>query len=82
MSIGESKNINVQITGLFVLNEKKAAEYIGMSISYLQHARYYGATGNRTPGPIFIRLGRSIRYLKSDLDKWLLKNRVDKTITC
>ena len=64
------------------ITKPRGYEHIGMSISYLQHARYYGATGNRTPGPIFIRLGRSIRYLKSDLDKWLLKNRVDKTITC
>ncbi|MCX7124245.1 MAG: DNA-binding protein [Gammaproteobacteria bacterium] len=61
-----------------VMNEKEASHYVGMSLSYLQHDRCYGVTGEKTPGPIFIKVGRSIRYLKSDLDEWLLKNRVSR----
>lgn len=61
-----------------VMCEKEAASYIGMSLSYLQHDRCHGVTGNKTQGPTFIRVGRSIRYLKSDLDDWLLKNRVHR----
>ena len=61
-----------------VMNEKEVSRYIGMSLSYLQHDRCYGVTGNKTPGPVFMKVGRSIRYLKSDLDEWLLKNRVER----
>jgi hypothetical protein len=61
-----------------VMTEKEASRYIGMSMSYLQHDRCYGVTGNKIPGPAFIRLGRSIRYLKPDLDGWLLENRVKR----
>lgn len=60
-----------------VLTEKEAADYIGMSLSYLQHHRSNGSLKNRTAGPIFIKAGRSIRYLRKDLDNWLTKNRVD-----
>lgn len=59
-----------------VFNEKEAACYIGMSVSYLQHTRSDGSVGDRTPGPIYIKVGRTIRYLKSDLDEWLIGNRV------
>lgn len=61
-----------------VLNEKQAANYIGMSLSYLQHDRCYGAIENKTPGPTFMRIGRSIRYLKTDLDEWLSQNRIER----
>jgi predicted DNA-binding transcriptional regulator AlpA len=30
-----------------------------------------GNRAKRTPAPPFIKIGRSIRYLKEDLDKWL-----------
>lgn len=59
-----------------VMTEKQASKYIGMSSSYLQHARCYGVTGDKTPGPTYLRFGRSIRYLRADLDDWLLGKRV------
>ena len=59
-----------------VMNEKEASSYIGMSLSYLQHARCDGKIKNRTPGPSFIRIGRTVRYLKSDLDHWVMRHRV------
>ena len=64
-----------------VIDEKKAlkavaaAEYISMSRSFLRRARMEGQVGNRTPGPNFIRRGRSILYLVSDLDAWLEEGR-------
>lgn len=61
-----------------VMNEKEASSYIGMSLSYLQHDRCYGAVANKTPGPVFVKIGKSIRYLKSDLDEWLKQNRVSR----
>lgn len=55
------------------LTEAHAAEYIGMSRSFLRQSRMNGNREGRTPAPPFIKLhpGRSIRYLKDDLDSWL-----------
>ena len=30
-----------------------------------------GKREGRTPGPPWLKIGRSIRYLKKDVDKWL-----------
>jgi hypothetical protein len=48
-----------------ILTEKEASEYIGMSRSFLRQDRMNGYRVNRTPGPPFIKIGRSIRYLKT-----------------
>lgn len=42
-----------------------------MSRSYLRQSRMEGNRANSTPAPPFIKIGRSIRYLKEDPDKWL-----------
>jgi predicted DNA-binding transcriptional regulator AlpA len=54
-----------------VFTEIETAAYLGMSRSYLRQSRMEGNRDNRTPAPPFIRIGRSIRYLKEDLDLWL-----------
>jgi predicted DNA-binding transcriptional regulator AlpA len=54
-----------------VLSEIETSEYIGMSRSFLRQARMEGNRDNRTPAPPFIKIGRSVRYLKEDLDNWL-----------
>ena len=61
------------------LKEKEAAEYIGMSRSFLRQGRMNGYRESHTPTPPFIRIGCAIRYLKSDLDEWLQKNRITPT---
>lgn len=53
------------------LTEKEAAHYIGMSVSFLRKDRIEGQIGSRTPGPRFLKIGKSVRYLKDELDKWL-----------
>ncbi|HIF0138867.1 TPA: DNA-binding protein [Legionella anisa] len=58
-----------------VFKEIEAANYICMSRSFLSQDRVNGALKNRTPGPKFIKIGRSIRYLKEDLDMWLNQQR-------
>lgn len=58
--------------------EKEAAEYIGMSRSFLRQDRMNGYRDNRTPGPNFLKLGRTIRYRKEDLDNWLTKHLVNR----
>lgn len=64
-----------------VVNEKEAAAYIGMSLSYLQHDRCYGAEKGKMPGPAFVKLGRSVRYLITDLDQWITQHKVNRLAT-
>lgn len=59
------------------LTESEAAQYINMSIPFLRQSRMEGVRKNRTPGPNFLKIGRSIRYLISDLDQWLQEHRVE-----
>ncbi|GAA6153334.1 helix-turn-helix domain-containing protein [Pseudoteredinibacter isoporae] len=54
-----------------VFTEQETSRYIGMSRSYLRQARMEGNRENRTPAPPFIKIGRSIRYLREDLDRWI-----------
>ena len=61
-----------------ILNEKQAASYIGMSLSYLRNDRCYGTTGGKTPGPVYVKLGRAVRYAQADLDAWLMAHRVQR----
>jgi hypothetical protein len=56
------------------INERDAAEYIGMSTSYLRVSRMRGAT-KCTDAPPFIRIGHAVRYLPRDLDAWLESRR-------
>jgi len=63
-----------------VLTEKEAATYITMSQSFLRQDRMNGYRDGRTRGPDFIKLGRSIRYRKEDLDNWLAQHRVIRTL--
>lgn len=57
--------------GKKVLSEIETAEYIGMSRSFLRQSRMEGNRANRTPAPPFVKIGRSVRYIKDDLDNWL-----------
>ena len=60
------------------LNEADASRYIGYSRSFLRKDRCEGHRRNRTPGPAYIKIGRAVRYLLSDLDAWLLAHRVTR----
>lgn len=60
------------------LKEKEAAVYIGMSRSFLRQGRMNGSRLKRVPTPPFIRMGRAIRYLQTDLDAWLQELRVEQ----
>ena len=55
-------------------SSKEAANYIGMSDSYLRVDRSQGPGENRTPGPPYTRKGRRVIYLREDLDAWLENN--------
>lgn len=53
------------------LTEQEACNYISMSRSFLAQSRMDGQRAGRTLAPPFIKIGRSVRYLREDLDRWL-----------
>ena len=57
------------------LRERDAAKYLGMSRSWLAQARMHG----NPEGPPFIKIGRAVRYLREDLDRWLEGRRRTST---
>jgi predicted DNA-binding transcriptional regulator AlpA len=56
-----------------LLNEKQAAQYLGLSPRALQMRRF------RRQLPAYINLRRTIRYRREDLDEFILSNRIDPT---
>jgi len=67
---GASFSHVVTIQNAQLVDEAQAAAYVGRSASYLSGAR----TGRGTPGPDYLRIGRSIAYTVADLKKWVEKN--------
>lgn len=59
-----------------VLNEAEAASYLGLSRATLRRGRMQGRRAGYCSTPAFIRMGRAIRYLRDDLDKFLAEHRV------
>lgn len=68
---------HTKMTQAKVVREKTAAAYIGMSVPFLRQSRMEGNRQGRTPGPPFIKIGRSVRYHISDLDSWLDSHRIE-----
>jgi hypothetical protein len=62
-----------------VFDTPEAAGYLRMSVPFLRAGRTRGKVGNGLPPPPYIQVGRSVRYLKSDLDAWLAARRVDRS---
>ena len=54
-----------------LLNEVATARFLNTAPRTLEAWRYKGT------GPAFIRVGRAIRYRRSDLEAWLNMRRVD-----
>jgi len=61
-------------SGLRLLTEKQAANYLGISVYLLQRWRW------QVKGPDFVRVGgpggKAIRYKKTVLDAWIDANTV------
>lgn len=53
---------------LDVLNVTEAARFMGVSVDFLNRRRM---RGSEVQGPPFMRVGRSVRYRKEDLENWL-----------
>ncbi len=55
---------------------KAAARYVGLNPRTLDQWRYQGK------GPAYLRIGRSIRYIQSELLAWLEAGRVSPEGLC
>ncbi len=53
------------------LTERQVAEQLGLSVATLRAWRHRGK------GPRYLRLGRSVRYLPSDVDDFVRASAVD-----
>ena len=61
-----------------LFNEQEAAEYLGVSRSYLRQNRMRQTINSTTPGPSYCRFGKMIRYTKESLDAWIENNFVSR----
>ena len=56
------------------LTTEQAAEYLGVSESWLAGSRVRG------DGPPFYKLGRAVRYIRSTLDAWVREREVRSNV--
>ena len=54
---------------------KQAADYVGLSKSFLDKARCYGG------GPAYAKLGATVIYSTEDLDAWVAENQRVRRMT-
>ena len=59
--------------GTIYLNTREAAAYLGLSTRTLDRYRVSG------DGPVFLRFGGRVRYLREDLDAWARTRRRKST---
>ena len=52
-----------------LIDTKEVAKLTGMSESWFEHQRWLGDT----QGPRYLKIGRSVRYKRSDVQDWLEK---------
>lgn len=56
-----------------VMNVQQASEYLGLAVSTLNKWRCHGC------GPVFIKMGRAVRYRVEDLEAFMSSARLTST---
>jgi predicted DNA-binding transcriptional regulator AlpA len=56
-----------------ILNERQVQEFYGFSIPYLRRARH------ERRGPRFLKVGKLVRYRRSDIEAYLTAHAVETT---
>jgi predicted DNA-binding transcriptional regulator AlpA len=56
-----------------ILNERQVQELYGFSVPYLRRAR------RELRGPRFLKIGKLVRYRRSDIESFLAAHAVDTT---
>ncbi|MBI9112839.1 AlpA family transcriptional regulator [Maridesulfovibrio ferrireducens] len=59
---------------LQLLNEKKVSEMTGYSLSKIRKDRHFRR------GMPYVKLGKSVRYLVEDVEKFVMCHRVDPNV--
>ncbi|MBF0481711.1 MAG: helix-turn-helix domain-containing protein [Desulfovibrionaceae bacterium] len=54
-----------------ILDENQAAAYLGLSVKTLQSRRC------KRRAPVYVKLGKSVRYKREDLDQFIAAGRID-----
>ncbi|MFZ7127805.1 MAG: helix-turn-helix transcriptional regulator [Desulfobacterales bacterium] len=54
-----------------VIDEKKAADFLGWSVQTLRNRR------TKREAPAYLKLGRSVRYRLEDLEDFVNQSRID-----
>ena len=62
--------MNAEVNFTTFLSNREAATFTGFSSSTLNNSRYTGLLGG-VKAPPYLKLGKSIRYRKEDLEVWL-----------
>ena len=63
-----------------LLTEKEAAVYLTVSVAFLRQSRMRNPPPKSTPGPVFYKFRKLVRYAIEDLDRWLAEHRIDPTL--
>jgi predicted DNA-binding transcriptional regulator AlpA len=64
-------NAQVNMQTIRALTEREVSDLLGLSVATLRAWRHRGQ------GPRFLRLGRAVRYLPSDLEDFVRASAVD-----
>jgi predicted DNA-binding transcriptional regulator AlpA len=64
-------NTHVRMHSTRALTEREVSDLLGLSVATLRAWRHRGQ------GPRFLRLGRAVRYLPSDLEDFVRASTVD-----
>jgi predicted DNA-binding transcriptional regulator AlpA len=54
-----------------LFNTAETAHYLGVSVAKLRNSRYTGQLYGGVPTPPYLKLGRSVMYLRATLDEWI-----------
>lgn len=65
----EAINLLVQNKSNSVMTVQQASEYLGLAVSTLNKWRCQGG------GPVFIKMGRAVRYRIEDLEKYVITKK-------
>ena len=71
--IGDNMQSDTQVKPITVMTVQQASEYLGLAVSTLNKWRCHGG------GPVFSKMGRSVRYQQQNLDNYIETSKRSST---
>ena len=65
---------DTQVKPITVMTVQQASEYLGLAVSTLNKWRCHGG------GPVFIKMGRAVRYRVEDLEVFINQAKKNSTV--